>query len=1000
MRQSGTPYLHGARTALGWLLATFWLLPAALHAALPAAPERTLSQFKLDTWQTEQNLPHNTVAAIQQTREGYLWVGTLGGLARFDGVRFTTFDATEFADTAALPVMGLMQDAQGNLWIGHNKGAAIYRDGKFQRAFAGPARSDRRVWAFAQDGAGVVWAATNNGLARWENGSVRFFREADGLPTVRLRTLAFDRDGVLWIGTSGGGLVAYSKGRFRVYNPDNGFPSLQVRAVLADPAGGIWAATAGEGLVRMRGETIKTYTIADGLPTDQLTALALDRQGQLWIGSWGGGISRMVGERFSNLDKSSGLPGDHIWSLQTDQQGEVWLGTWVSGLIRMRERPFHWLGMPEGLSSDNVRSVLQTRDGAIWAATAGGGLNRIEGGRISSLGKKDGLPTEEISSLLETRSGALWIGTYTAGAVKREHGRLTGYGIAQGMPSVDVRVLFEDRDGTVWAGTQSGLARWSGKGFTPVRGPEAPSSGIAAIAQDREGALWIGTAGEGLVRYRDGTFTTLTTDDGLVSNWVMSLYHDAEDTLWIGSNGDGLSRLRGGKMSTILPADGLWDGTCLSILEDGSANLWITTNCGFFRVAKSELNAFADGRVSGVHSTAYGPNDAMRSATFAGGLQPAAALDSSGRLLLPSTKGLVLVDPRQLPAPVQPPPARLDRLLVNGAPRTLGRELKLPPGPATVNIEYSAITLLHAERVRFRYQIEGLAPDWIDAGMNRAVSFPALAHGRYRFRMQTTLDGKLWSAPTAPLTIVVQPHVYQSTWFLVLMAGAASAALYGLMRLRLRSLRLRHAHMEELVAQKTEALRLANEHLSRLSFIDALSGLANRRRFDEVLNDEWRRACRSGSSLALIMADVDYFKHYNDALGHPEGDRCLAAVAGVFASQARRNSDLAARYGGEEFVMLLPGADYEAALEMAEALRAACQALAIPHPGSAVAPVVTLSLGVAMHAPTDPAAMGTLVAAADAALYRAKNEGRNRVCGSGAQAAPPCTEAASVPSVM
>ena len=185
--------------------------------------------------------------------------------------------------------------------------------------------------------------------------------------------------------------------------------------------------------------------------------------------------------------------------------------------------------------------------------------------------------------------------------------------------------------------------------------------------------------------------------------------------------------------------------------------------------------------------------------------------------------------------------------------------------------------------------------------------------------------------------------------------------------------------MERLVAQRTEELRLANEHLSRLSFIDSLTGLANRRRFDEALQAEWRRARRSRSSLAIVIADIDGFKRYNDVLGHPEGDRCLAAVAGVFAQAVGRAGDLAARYGGEEFVVLLPLSDRSAALAVAEGLRAACEALAIPHPASEVGPVVTISLGLAACVPSDDQGPDQLMAEADAALYRAKDEGRNRV---------------------
>jgi diguanylate cyclase (GGDEF)-like protein len=964
-----------------------WLqFPARAHAVatalLPAAQEKALSQYRLDGWQIEQGLPQNAVAALLHTSDGYLWVGTLGGLARFDGARFTTFDASEFAEIASQPVLGLMQDAQQNLWIGHNKGAAIYRDGKFRQVFSAGPLGDQRVWAFAQAPDGAVWAATSSGLLRWDKGAVKHYREADGLPTDRLRALAFDRDGVLWIASSGGGLVSFKDGRFRALTPDNGFPHLQVRSVLADPSGGVWAATAGGGLARVNGGKIKVYTVADGLPTDQLTGLTRDGHGTLWIGTWGNGVVRMVGEHFSAIGTGGGLSGDHIWSIQADHEGSVWVGTWVSGLVRLRDRAFGVLGVPEGLSHDNVRSVLHARNGVTWVATAGGGLNRIDAGGITVLGKKDGLPSEEISSLMEDRDGALWIGTYTGGAARLQQGRVGVYGTAEGLPSSEVRVLYQDRQGVVWAGTQSGIARLDGKGFTPVRAPGAPSGGVSSILQDRSGTLWFGTTGEGLARYRDGAFKAMTEADGLLSNWIMSLYEDADGTLWIGSNGDGLNRLQGRRLSAIRPADGLWDGTCLSIQEDRAGYLWVTGNRGFYRVARSELDAFAEGRVARVGSNGYGPGESMRSTTFAGGLQPTGAMDGAGNLLLPSAKGLVMVDPRQLPDTNQPPAVRLERVMVNGSMRNASVQaaLALPPGPVTLSIQYSARTLLNAERARFRYQMEGLAPGWIDAGPNREVSFPALAHGSYRFRVAATIDGKRWSEPGQPLEVTVQPYFYETFWFAGLLLTGAAAGIYAMFRLRVRHLRIRHAEMERLVAQKTEALKQANEHLSRLSFVDALTGLANRRRFDEVLREEWNRASRSGTQLALVIADIDSFKPYNDALGHQEGDRCLAAVAAVFLNHARRAGDLAARYGGEEFVFLIADTGREAALAIAEELRGACEALAIPHPASAAGPVVTLSLGVAACRPSDGASIDALIQQADEALYRAKRQGRNRVC--------------------
>lgn len=971
------PKLLAGLCCVLWIALT--LGAATARGAALGDPKKTLTQYKIDVWQTEQGLPLNTVQTLLQTRDGYLWVGTSGGLARFDGVRFTTYESSPIPEVPSQPIFGLMEDAQQNLWIGHSKGAAVYRNGKFQLAISDQVTGGRRVWAFAQASDGVVWAATENGLVRWEKGVTKLYQQADGLPTNRLRALAFDRDGTLWIGTTGGGLVSFAANRFQVLTPAHGFPHLEVRSVLADPGGGIWAATAGGGLVHVDHGNIRTYTVADGLPTDQLTTLARDEQGALWIGTWGAGVSRMSAGRFTSISTAGGLAGDQIWAIHVDREGSVWTGSWTGGLNRLRNRAFVAFGTPEGLSNDNTRSVLHARNGVTWVSTAGGGLNRIEGDRITMIGKKEGLPTDEISSIHEDSDGSLWIGTYTAGVARLRDGRIARYGVAQGLPNAEVRVLFQDSKGTLWAGTRAGLARFTGQGFAPVREPGAPLEGVLTILEDRAGSLWFGTTGQGLVRYRDAKFTALTTADGLVSNWILALYEDASSSLWIGTNGHGMNRLRDGRLAAIRPADGLWDGISQVILEDRLGYLWMTCNRGFYRVSRADLNAFADGRLKKVNATGFGPGDALRSTTFAGGHQPAGAIDARGQLWLPSNKGLVIVDPLNLPGSGAPPAVRFESVLVEGVSGSADSEVVLPPGSAPLSIRYTAMTLNNADRVRFRYRMEGITRDWVDAGRSREASFPALPHGSYRFRVAASIDGTHWSEADAALSVTVRPYLYQTTWFRAVALLAVLGGIAALFRLRTRNLRARNLEMERLVRERTEELRLANEHLSRLSFVDALTGLANRRCFDETLDKEWRRAGRLHMPLALVMADVDGFKLYNDALGHPAGDRCLAAVAEVFLQSLGRAGDLAARYGGEEFVVLIPAADHATALAVAEELRAACEALALVHPASPVGPVVTLSLGVASCIPSDQTSAAALVAQADAALYRAKQEGRNRV---------------------
>lgn len=942
-------------------------------------PAKALTQYKNDRWQTDQGLPQNTVQALLQTRDGYLWVGTLDGLARFDGVRFTRFDSRSTPELGLGSVHGLMEDSEGNLWIGRSDGASIFRDGRFRVVLNDDVTGGDSVWAFCQGPDGAVWAATHRGLVRWEKGAVRSYRRADGLPTDRLRSLAFDHHGTLWIGTTGGGLVSFSGGRFRVHGPAEGVPKENIQAVAAAPDGDIWAATAGGGLVHGRRGTFRTWTTADGLPTNQLSALALDSSGTLWIGTWGAGLCRMRQGRFDTLSSAGGLSGDQIWSLLADREGSLWVGTWVAGLNRLRNRHFGFLGAPEGLSHDNVRTVLRTEDGAMWVATAGGGLNRVLGDRITTLRAQDGLPSDETSALCTTRDGSLWIGTYVGGAARLHRGRLTRYGVAEGLPGPDVRVLYEDRKGVLWAGTMSGLARFDGRRFVHVTHQDVPLDRIVTILEDRQGTLWFGTTRKGLVRLRSGRFETLTQKDGLPSDRILALYEDDAGNLWIGTGGKGICRMKADVIKTIGPAQGLWDGIVQTILEDRRGQFWMTCNRGFFSVLRADLEAVAEGRLARLQSRGFGPMDALRSTTFAGSQQPSGAVDRSGRLWLPTYKGLVLVDPADLPGTRPPPMVLLEEVEVLGRTRVPATTVELPPGSQPLAIRFTAATLVDADRVHFRYWMEGLHGDWIDAGSSREAFIPGLPHGQFRFRVAASYDGRSWREAAEPLRVTVRPHYYQTPWFFGLVVLGVLAGAGMLVRLRTHQLRRLNERMRRLVEEKTKELHQANAHLSRLSFQDALTGLANRRRFDEVLDEEWRRAHRHRTPLALLMADVDAFKAYNDTLGHPEGDRCLATVGALLLHAVGRAGDLAARYGGEEFAILVPNAGQESARSFAEALRLGCELLEVPHPLSPVGPVVTLSLGVASMVPVDGLSKEDLLAAADGALYQAKQAGRNRV---------------------
>jgi diguanylate cyclase (GGDEF)-like protein len=369
--------------------------------------------------------------------------------------------------------------------------------------------------------------------------------------------------------------------------------------------------------------------------------------------------------------------------------------------------------------------------------------------------------------------------------------------------------------------------------------------------------------------------------------------------------------------------------------------------------------------------------DGMKNRECNGANQPPAWKDTAGRLWFPTIEGVTVVDPEHLGGNALPPPVNLEQIVVDGQAVAPKDGLTLAPGARNLEFHYVAPSFVAPGRVRYRYLLEGLDTEWVEAGARRTAYYSRLPPRRYRFRVAAANDEGVWNETGASLSFDLRPRIYETPWFYAACGLALAGVAWGGDRLRVRRVRTREEALERLVEERTRALAEANLRLERLSSLDGLTGVANRRRFDEALDVEWRRAARSGAPLSLAMLDLDFFKDFNDTNGHLAGDDHLRQVAKALFGALGRAGDLVARYGGEEFVVLLPGMGAAEAAAVAERLRASVEALALPHNASAVARVVTLSVGVA----TRPAA---LVAAADEALYRAKREGRNRVVVAGA----------------
>ena len=951
-------------------------------------PAKAITQYTHQAWRAEEGLPENFVQAIAQTPDGYLWIGTQEGLARFDGVRFTVFDETNAPALRSSNVLALCAGGDGTLWIGLRGGGLVrFRNRVFTAFTVREGLPSNVVRSLYQDAHGRLWIGTEKGLLHLEGERfIAAYRSADTSSPDVVMAIAGSGDDV-WVGTDGKGLRRLRGAEVATFTRKDGLTSDAVRSLHVDADGTLWIGTRGGGLNRLRDGHVTAFPTHEGAwATIGSGAVLRDRDGNLWVGTRGGGLLRLAGEGFRAFTKEQGLASDVVMCLFEDREGSLWIGTGGEGLHQLRDGKVTTFSVQEGLSSNMLLPIYEDRQGTLWLGSYGGGLNAFRDGSFTTYTTRQGLSSDAIASLAGDSAGNLWIGTDGGGLNRMRDGRFTRYGLAEGLSSNRVISLLVDREGSLWVGTYGGGLDRLVDGRFEVYGPSngLSNSMVFALTEDREGSLWIGTDGGGLSRLRSGTFTSFTTRDGLANNVVYRIYEDSEGILWIGTF-DGLSRWKNGRFTTYTTRTGLFDNRIFQILEDDDANLWMSCNRGIFRVSKKELNEFADGRIATVLSVPFGRADGMKSSECNGTSQPAGWKAHDGTLWFPTTIGAVRVDPRHLPTNPVVPPVAIEEVVIDKRHLDPSGPLRVAPGAGAIEIHYTALSLRNPANVRFRYRLEGFDSSWVEPGARRVAFYTNTPPGRYRFRVIACNDDGLWNEQGAAVEIYFEPHFYQTYWFYGLCALGVALAGMGVHASRVRVLTRRKHELIRLVAERTKQLEEANAILKQLSAQDGLTGIANRRHFDEELDREWKRAMRSDASLSLIMIDIDTFKLYNDLYGHQHGDECLKKVAAALRDGLKRSGDLCARYGGEEFAVILPDTQPEGAARVAEALREGVAALRLPHARSTVSRIVTVSLGVSSMVPSDENEPASLIARADEALYLAKQSGRNRVCVAGTE---------------
>jgi signal transduction histidine kinase/CheY-like chemotaxis protein/HPt (histidine-containing phosphotransfer) domain-containing protein/streptogramin lyase len=785
-------------------------LAGFLATACPAGaldPMRSATQYGRQIWTDRTGLPGQAVYDITQTADGYVWFRTGNRLIRFDGVRFKPVDLRVAERQVGEPAKVIGRGVDGQLVIRtmtrtlrHGRGSTtdVLPRGP---APAGMAR------AICETSGPQVWVGTDCALFVSRGGELKSAAENTGL----VYAIAEDHRKNVWVGSSAG-LLCFRDDAL-VKRPTDFAPAVDVRSVVHDRLETLWVGTSG-GLYRLEGERPPEYVGEPGLAGKSIEALAVDRDGNVWVGTNGAGLFRFAQGRWQSVTAADGLSGNFIQSLFEDREGSLWIGT-NGGLDQFRDTKFITFTSREGLPSDDAQAVLAARDGSIYVATSGG-LARFKKGAVTAYTTKDGLADNYCTTLYEDRAGSIWLGT-RSGLSRLKDGRVADEPAGEALKGAHILAIGEDDDGVVATTVDSKYFRFRDNEFVPdapavsskVGGAVHPSIPyVFTIYHDAGGGAWYGTSA-GLYKSSPGKSATLIGQSN-ISFPVTSISDDGRGYLWLAGRTPGIIRYRlaDGDALRHTTEHGLADDEITRALCDRAGHLWASTPNGIFRVDRGELDAFAQVKGKSLTSTSYNTADGMRTTESSiAENQPAGCLAADGKLWFTTRKGVVVVDPQRTVAPGAAPPVVLEKMVVDGDTVPLGAAITIAPGKERCTFYFTALTFRVVERVRFKYRLEGLDSDWVDAGTRRTAEYAHLPPGEYRFRVSACNDDGVWNEEGAEVSFARKAFFYQSNWF---RAGCGLAILllgFASYRLRVRAHQMRAEELARCVAVRTEALQ-------------------------------------------------------------------------------------------------------------------------------------------------------------------------------------------------
>ena len=808
--------LAGPNTATARLVNTLVLVIASFLPTLQAQasldPNKAITQYIHKSWQTDAGLPQNLVTAIAQTPNGYLWLGTEGGLVRFDGLKFTIFGKRDIPGLNTTLVTALMADRQGSLWIGTGSGGLFrLRDRIFESIEKTCVLPGNGITALYEDSRGDIWIGTDGGgVIRDHAGTCQNLRREDGLASNSIFGIVADQKGFVWIATQKG-LSGFTAGKFQTIPHQGELSALSIRALCLDKFGALWIGTRSRGLFRLDGENLKSFALQDGLNSLDIASLYEDRVGTLWIGTLQSGVNRFLNGRFDSYKEKDGFASGGVSTILEDRTGVLWLGGTEGGLNCFREGSFTPMGTKEGLLTDTTLGIYQDRDASLWIGSARG-LTHWKNGRFEHYTSRQGLPDDFVFSVTRDGNGDIWAGTRKGLARLQGDRFVTISPLDPKTPVGMVLCTYTDRHGQLWASGRGFLSHFEGRHVTTYTTKDGlPDNVILSLYQSSNNDLWLGTQGGGLLRFRNGAFSVLTSHNGLPSNTINSIMGDTDGTLWLATRGSGLVRFKAGRFTRFSEQEGLADGDVFSVVDDQRGRIWMSSNKGIFSLQRHELEVAATSGTGSISCRLYGTDDGMRSHECNGGFQGACLRAADGTLWFPTMKGLVSINPSisNRHPPVQ---VVIESILSKELPVLIRNSITIPPGRKQLEFQFSSPNFDAPENLRFQYFLAGFDTQWIPAGGRRSAYYTNVPPGEYRFSVKACL-GDNCSMDSAPLRVVLLPAFYETRAFFVFLTLLIAGAAFGVHRLNVRHLRTNAYNLQKLIAERTHELRESNERL-------------------------------------------------------------------------------------------------------------------------------------------------------------------------------------------